>query len=308
MIILTLILTVAAHAQTPDVVAHKGLHIPFRAGAQPDPRGCVAQMIDDPANYPTATRYNLENTLPAISTAFQAGATRVSINLQVTSDGHVVLFHDLMLDCRTNGSGLVSDMTLAGLQALNVGWNYSANNGKTFPWRDPALPAATVTMPSLEDAFDANPGKSFWIVARPNSADQAKAIFSALAKYPDIVKVSALFASDWVNQIATEELPQLQIARVDDSRSEICMNGFVPGQVLPTACANLDLMAPYSFVSATAVDEFATKLAAMNSKLYVGSEGGGFVDDTTAAGFIKAHASAIAGFMTDRIDLVGPLF
>jgi glycerophosphoryl diester phosphodiesterase len=67
-----------------------------------------------------ATAYAPENTIPTIEKAFELGAFAVEIDVRHTSDGEYVLMHDDTVDRTTNGSGLVSEMTLEEIKALNV--------------------------------------------------------------------------------------------------------------------------------------------------------------------------------------------
>jgi len=305
--LLLLALSCQSFAQTFEVVSHKGLHIPF--AKVPGSSACVASYIDDPAKY--AFGMNLENTAAAVAGAFADKATMVSINIRVSADGIPVLFHDATLDCRTNLSGPVNTMSLAGLQMGNIGWNYTADGGKTFPWRDAQVPRALTTMPTLDEILKANPGQAFFLVVRAANKEEGEAIFNVLANYPASVARSVLFADDpATTALASEMLPALSTIRFDSWDQSICLNGFSPSAPLPGACANLDVI--LSLQEAMKLDAnldvLSSGLAAMNSKLYVGGENSGLVDDAAGAAFIKAHQSSLKGLMTDRIDIIGPMF
>ncbi len=58
----------------------------------------------------------------------------VEIDVAPTKDGKMVLFHDWTVDCRTNGKGETRDLTLAELKALDIGYGYTADGGKTYPF------------------------------------------------------------------------------------------------------------------------------------------------------------------------------
>jgi glycerophosphoryl diester phosphodiesterase len=64
-----------------------------------------------------------------------------------------VLIHDPVIDRVTNGSGAVADHTLAELQRFDAGYRFSPDGGRTHPYRNRG-----VSIPSLEEAFDAFPG------------------------------------------------------------------------------------------------------------------------------------------------------
>ncbi|MGH2641836.1 MAG: glycerophosphodiester phosphodiesterase [Actinomycetota bacterium] len=61
-----------------------------------------------------------ENTIAAFEAAIDAGADAVEFDVRMTADGHAVVMHDPDVSRTTNGSGLVSDMTLDELRTLGV--------------------------------------------------------------------------------------------------------------------------------------------------------------------------------------------
>ncbi len=67
-----------------------------------------------------------ENTLAAIDAAIRAGARHVEIDVQITSDGFPVLFHDRTLDRMCGVAGAIHERTLADLRTL------SCHEPKTF--------------------------------------------------------------------------------------------------------------------------------------------------------------------------------
>ena len=62
-----------------------------------------------------------ENTLPAFEAALAANADGVEFDVQRTTDGHLVIFHDEDVARTTDGEGMMPQMSLAELQALDLG-------------------------------------------------------------------------------------------------------------------------------------------------------------------------------------------
>lgn len=62
-----------------------------------------------------------ENTLASIEKAISLGADLVEVDVQRTSDGHLVIIHDKRVDRTTNGAGSVSGMSLRALRELDAG-------------------------------------------------------------------------------------------------------------------------------------------------------------------------------------------
>ena len=62
-----------------------------------------------------------ENTMPAFQAAMDCGADYIELDLQLTSDGQLVVIHDDKLDRTTNGKGLVERYTYEQLKPLSAG-------------------------------------------------------------------------------------------------------------------------------------------------------------------------------------------
>jgi glycerophosphoryl diester phosphodiesterase len=72
-----------------------------------------------------------EHTLAAYELALQEGADGVECDVRLTRDGHLVCVHDRRVDRTSNGSGLVSEMTLAQLRELDYGTWHPSSQGAT---------------------------------------------------------------------------------------------------------------------------------------------------------------------------------
>ncbi len=78
-----------------------------------------------------------ENTLPAFQRGFAAGADGVELDVRLTRDDRLVVFHDRRLDRTSNGRGLVNGLTLAEVRSLDVGsWFGPAFKGEKAPTLD----------------------------------------------------------------------------------------------------------------------------------------------------------------------------
>jgi glycerophosphoryl diester phosphodiesterase len=68
-----------------------------------------------------ASAYEPENTLRAFERAIALGATMMELDVHLSRDGQPVVIHDPDLSRTTNGSGRVSELTLAEIQRLDAG-------------------------------------------------------------------------------------------------------------------------------------------------------------------------------------------
>ncbi len=101
-----------------------------------------------------------ENSIPAIERALAAGMDIIETDFYLTSDGHMVAMHDWSLDRTTDGTGAVSDHTLAEVQQLRL-----------------RLPDGTLTdeyPPSLEEVVALVKGRAMLILDKVNVANDAQ--------------------------------------------------------------------------------------------------------------------------------------
>ncbi len=80
-----------------------------------------------------ASQYAPENTLPAFYLGLLQGANGIETDVQLTQDGHLILFHDDTLDRVSNGSGPVAKQTLHELQQLKICENAATGFYGTIP-------------------------------------------------------------------------------------------------------------------------------------------------------------------------------
>ncbi len=151
------------------ILAHRGVYQQYdRTGLTRDT--CTASRMLPPRHA------FLENTLPSMKAGFEAGADIIEIDVHPTTDGQFAVFHDWTLDCRTDGHGVTREHTLAELQVLDIGHGYTADGGKTYPFRG----KFKGQMPSLKQALDAFPDKRFLINIKSNDPTEADRLVAYL--------------------------------------------------------------------------------------------------------------------------------
>lgn len=156
------------------LIAHRGVHQTFnRDGIASDT--CTAERIFPP------THELIENTLPSMQAAFEAGADIVELDVHPTTDGHFAVMHDWTLDCRTEGTGETRSHDLAYLKTLDLGYGYTADGGASFPLRGKGVGL----MPDLEEVFAAFPGKRFLVNYKSNEAREGDMLAALLGAHPE---------------------------------------------------------------------------------------------------------------------------
>jgi glycerophosphoryl diester phosphodiesterase len=95
------------------------------------------------------------DTMFAFEHADELGVDVLEMDVHSTADGALVLMHDDTVDRTTDGSGLISDMTLAQIKELDAGYNWT-DDDQTYPFRGQGI-----TVPTLDEVFDAFPEQLF---------------------------------------------------------------------------------------------------------------------------------------------------
>jgi glycerophosphoryl diester phosphodiesterase len=119
-----------------------------------------------------------EETLPAYENAIAIGAHVIEMDVHATSDGVVVLLHDDTVDRTTDGTGAVSGMTFAELQALDAGYEFTTDGGTTFPYR-----GMGIVVPSLDQVLTAFPDTYYLIEIKQSEPPIVDAVLSVLADH-----------------------------------------------------------------------------------------------------------------------------
>jgi glycerophosphoryl diester phosphodiesterase len=76
-----------------------------------------------------------ENSLFAFERASALGVDMLEMDLQLSSDGQLVVMHDTSLERTTDGEGAVAAYSLEQLQALDAGYRWTADGGESYPYR-----------------------------------------------------------------------------------------------------------------------------------------------------------------------------
>jgi len=288
----------------PLLLAHRGMAQTFRREGLTNDT-CTAERIYPP------THGFLENTLPSIEAAFDAGADIVEIDIHPTTDGHFAVFHDWTVDCRTEGKGVTREHTLAELKALDIGYGYTADGGKTYPFRGRGVGL----MPSLDEVLAAFAGERFLINIKSNDPNEGVLLAEHLARLPP-VELDLLMAYGGKRPIAAlhERLPALRV--MSEATLKSCGYAYIgvgwTGYV-PQACRNTLMLVPVNYAPILWgwPNRLLDRLRRAGTDIFIagprgsGDIGTGGIDDETAFRALPSHFSG--GIWTNRIEVIGPL-
>lgn len=91
-----------------------------------------------------------QNTLPAFRMAVDQGADGVELDVQLTKDGVLVVFHDARVDALTDGRGALADLTYTQVKALDAGVRFGRS------WRGTRIPTLEEVLTALPGNFEVN--------------------------------------------------------------------------------------------------------------------------------------------------------
>ncbi len=112
-----------------------------------------------------------ENTLPAFERAAALGADAIEIDVRLTADGRVVVFHDEDTARLTGEPGTIEGRPLSSVAALDAAFSFSPDGGRTHPLR-----GTGVRVPTFAEALERLPGMRFNVDAKTEDAPLAEAL------------------------------------------------------------------------------------------------------------------------------------
>lgn len=84
-----------------------------------------------------------EHTMVAFEKAISLGVDGFEIDIRLTKDEEIIVFHDETVDRTSDGVGFVKDFTLEELKQLNFGFQFKDLDGN-YPYRDEKIEVVTL--------------------------------------------------------------------------------------------------------------------------------------------------------------------
>jgi len=133
-----------------------------------------------------------ENTLAAFLPAVHRWRVdMIELDVRATADGRCVVIHDPTVDRTTDATGEVAAMTYEDLSRLDAGYRFTADGGRTFPFR-----GAGVIIPTIEDVLERLPGARLTIEVKTAAAQRP--LFDAIDGFvaADRVVAAGMYDAD----------------------------------------------------------------------------------------------------------------
>jgi glycerophosphoryl diester phosphodiesterase len=233
-----------------------------------------------------------ENTRAAFDLAVERWRTdMLELDLHLTRDGELAVAHDPTLQRCTDGEGLLRDCSLAELQRLDAGFRFTADDGRTFPFRGQG-----VRIPSLREVLRAYPALRLNVELKEDAPGAAEALVALLRAENAEGRVCLGSELDALGAKLVELLPGACHFYPRDALTEVVV-AMKSGEPVPAGPYSV-LDMPYRFGEVTLVDaRFLITAARVGTWVNVWT-----VD---AEEDMRTLASiGVGGIMTDRPDLL----
>jgi glycerophosphoryl diester phosphodiesterase len=116
-----------------------------------------------------------ENTLPAFERAATLGSDAFELDVRLSADGAVVVFHDGDTERLTGEPGTIEARGLEAIRRLDAGFSFSADGGRSYPWR-----GRGVAPPTLAELLDRFPRMRMNVEAKTDDPALAAALVAVV--------------------------------------------------------------------------------------------------------------------------------
>lgn len=281
------------------LLAHRGLAQSYDV-SKVDWDTNTAEIIDEP-EHPY-----LENTIPSMQAAFDLGADVVELDVRLTKDKRLAVFHDFALEYRTNASGLVGDYTMAELKDLDIGYGYTADKGQTFPFRGKGLGL----MPELAEVFSAFPGKELLINVKDGDVETYQVLWTDyLSKMTkDQLSLITVYGDDDGIDYLREQSPDLRLLSMRMMKKALLkyellgFTGYIPKEL-----HNMELHLPLKYAKFLWgwPNKFVKRMESVNTRVVIVLGDGKWSEGFDTEESLEAIPKGYKGYIwTNRIDKV----
>lgn len=281
------------------LLAHRGLAQSYDV-SKVDWDTNTAEIIDEP-EHPY-----LENTIPSMQAAFDLGADVVELDVRLTKDKRLAVFHDFALEYRTNASGLVGDYTMAELKDLDIGYGYTADKGQTFPFRGKGLGL----MPELAEVFSAFPGKELLINVKDGDVETYQVLWtdylSRMTK--DQLSLITVYGDDDGIDYLREQSPDLRLLSMRMMKKALLkyellgFTGYIPKEL-----HNMELHLPLKYAKFLWgwPNKFVKRMESVNTRVVIVLGDGKWSEGFDTEESLEVIPKGYKGYIwTNRIDKV----
>jgi glycerophosphoryl diester phosphodiesterase len=119
-----------------------------------------------------------ENTLISFKKAVEFGVDVLETDTHLSKDKRFVILHDDDISRVSDGTGKPSDYSLEELKKFDAGYNFTNDNGETFPFRGKGI-----TFTSVDEILSEFPHQKFNIDLKDNNPNQVQYWVELIKEY-----------------------------------------------------------------------------------------------------------------------------
>eukprot|EP00698_Gefionella_okellyi_P001331 TRINITY_DN11271_c0_g1_i1.p1 TRINITY_DN11271_c0_g1~~TRINITY_DN11271_c0_g1_i1.p1 ORF type:complete len:375 (-),score=62.84 TRINITY_DN11271_c0_g1_i1:65-1189(-) len=119
-----------------------------------------------------------ENTPGAYEIAFGLGADVIELDVYLSSDGKLIVYHDPVVNRTTNGTGPIALKSFEEIRSLDAAYRFSTNRGESFPLR-----GRGIQIPAFEEVLQQFPQAHINIEIKPDDIAVADSLADDLRRF-----------------------------------------------------------------------------------------------------------------------------
>ena len=284
------------------VVAHRGLAQTFDVSMVEWDTN-TAEIIYEP-EHPY-----LENTIPSMQAAFDLGADMVELDIRLTKDNKLAVFHDFTLEYRTDGTGEVKDYTMAELKTLDIGYGYTADNGQTYPFRGKGIGL----MPELGEVFTAFPDKELLIHVKDSDIKTYEVLWNDYLSTMTNERLAQItvYGDNTGIDFLREQSPTLRLLSMSMMKSALLkyeligFTGYIPKEL-----HNMELHIPQKYAKFlwSWPNKFVKRMESVNTRVVLVAGDGKWSEGFDTVESLQLIPKGYSGYIwTNRIDKISKI-
>ena len=241
--------------------------------------------------------------------AFKYGADIVEFDIRLTKDKKLAVFHDYTLEFRTDGKGHVSDHTMEVLKKLDVGYGYTADDGKTFPFRGKGVGM----LPSIDEVFETYSDKELLIHIKDGGEEAGQLLYEYFQEMDnDQLSRISVYGNEDAILFLKKKYPEMKVL----TKSILVRAFFLYELVgwtgyIPKAMRNIEIHMPLNYAQLLWgwPDRFLQRMERVNTRFVLVNGRGGFSSGFDNEEDLEKIPDYYSGCIwTNRIDKIAPYF
>ena len=234
-----------------------------------------------------------ENTFEAFDIANASLADALEIDIRLSRDKQLLVFHDETLERVTNGSGKITDHTLVQLKHFDAAYHFKTEDGEAFRGR-------LIRLPTLTELFEAYPDVRINIDIKDKNPLVAELLVDAITKASAENRVLVGSFHQHVIHHFRSIAPEIPTAASPKEVSKVFALSNTPIRTTKVNCAALQIPTQFGWLNLSS-KRFIKLAQLSNLPIH-------YWTINTSDEIRRLLEAGADGIVTDRVDLALPIF